>query len=381
MRSSLRLLEKCFVRYNAGFPRAVDFQGSCLSELLQNVRSTVFPNYAYLPIEHLQLFKPNEQTAIKNIEEVSISDYQTEKNPLVLKLKPRKIKIDDGFGDFSDQEVSSENHLKSLLANANATGLLSPTGIHVTTFFELIENSIYRLSIPKAITIYSSDPSTKSIVTYQQTFYSQQELREYLSDRNFSGIFASRDFKKMVNFYSIVSGESYYGALKEQSIEETLDEWIKNEANVMEEEALLASKDAITKLLSEQKLNSVLIEKSREFKNGRLKFLEWDGVFYAPGNDTLYLIECKHSMKPHLLLKIVERRNGFTAKLQESRYIDEINVKPSYRNIVGIACSGGFPEELRKKAEEFGLLTLVPSGDRYMPGTTWTLDAKTTRKS
>jgi hypothetical protein len=379
MRSSRRLFERLFFRYNGGTPQALDMTGKTNLDIVKMIKAELSPIFDRYSVSEIQVWKPDGKEAAE-ISYLNLSDHQTEDKALILRLQPKTVKIDTGSGCIMQLEIFSENHFGSFLADEGARGLISPTGARITTVFDLIDGGIY--SLPKTITIHSFEPALNSEITDTRTFYSQSELTDYLSKRNLLGIFTSKDSKTLENFDSIRSQEMYYGALKEQSIEETIDGWIKNEAVVMEEEALIASKAAITKLLEERNLDSVLIDKQREFIKGskKQKILEWDGIFHAPANDTLYLIECKHSMKPHLLFNIAERRNKFIAKLQKSGFIDEINFKSSYGNIVAIACSGDFPERLRKKAEEFGLLTLVPSGDRYIPGSTWTLDAKTTRK-
>jgi hypothetical protein len=83
MRRSSRLLEKCFVKYDGGYPALVKFTDAVHSDLLLNLRSTFLPRFLDLPIEHFQLFKANDDKAIQHIKDVNIADYQTENNPLI----------------------------------------------------------------------------------------------------------------------------------------------------------------------------------------------------------------------------------------------------------------------------------------------------------
>jgi hypothetical protein len=373
MRTSLRLLENFFVRYDGGYPVLIRSTGGAYSELLEDIKSKFFSTYSDLPIGQLQLFKPNDNIALQFIEEVNFSEYQTDKNPLTLKLKPFKIKIDDGTGCIKRHEVQSQDDFDTLIKDSSG-GLMCKSGIEISDFMALKDGQTYRLLIPKIVSIVAKDMESKKGVTIK--FVSQQDFNDYLNAKKLYALSELNDKRKSVTFESLRNGKTYLA----HKVDETFIGWVQKEANAMEEEAILASKAEIVKLLKAQNLDSTLIDKRRKLRDIRDDSevaQEWDGIFYAPATDTLYLIECKHCMQLKLIEAILGRFNNFMLEIGKLGLIDGKEFNASYKNIIGIVCATDFPKDLRRKGESAGLLTLVPSGKRYTPGNLWRLEAKT----
>jgi hypothetical protein len=130
----------------------------------------------------------------------------------------------------------------------------------------------------------------------------------------------------------------------------------KNEADAMEAETLLAMKSFII-----AKVKASPINMPTDFFNekGR-KIQEWDGILLS--EDTLYLLEAKHSMTDETLKKIAERVEKFPKMIEQSLQ-KEFDV--TKRKVVGVACGIQFPESCRQLAHRVGLMVVYPSGSRY----------------
>ncbi len=133
--------------------------------------------------------------------------------------------------------------------------------------------------------------------------------------------------------------------------------WTKKDADAMEEETLLSMKAFLL-----QQLPEAPVELFTEFfdENGR-QLQEWDGVLLS--GDTLYLLEAKHSMSMKKLKKLAARVKSFPKTLKRST---EKSLAGKFSSIVGVACGTHFPEECRKEAKRLGLMTIYPSGRRYL---------------
>jgi hypothetical protein len=351
----------------------VRFTGAAYSELLESIKSKFSPTFANLPIEELQLFKPNEVKPIKGIEDVNISEYQTEKNPLILRLKPKTIKIDDGLGCITEHELTSQDDLDSIFIEDGCQGLMSRSNKTIHNFCDLKDGQVYRLLVPKRITVFSI--YSESTVQHPCSFYSQKDLDTFLSIRDIDYLVETQDIKSVVWFDTIRPEKTYLGRPR-VTIHER---WYAIDEKTMEEEACSAARAEIARVLRDQNIDETLIDKTEEFKKDGEKLFEWDRIFYVPGNDCLYLIECKHSMRPNLLRQLINRRDTFTGRLQELGLADGKHFKSSYKSIIGIACAGEFPEELKVKAEAAGLLTLTLSSNESVSGTTWVLKEDVTK--
>lgn len=88
---------------------------------------------------------------------------------------------------------------------------------------------------------------------------------------------------------------------------------------------------------------------------------EWDGVLLS--EDTLYLLEAKHSMSVEKVKEMASRVKHFT-KIMELSTQKEFNIK--YNKIVGVACGTQFPDESRLVARRLGIMIVYPSGRRYL---------------
>jgi hypothetical protein len=352
MRRSLSYFQSCYVRYNGGMPQFLDMRGKRNLDILKMLKAAFSPRFDKFMTDELELWKPDGQKVTK-ISDLILSDHETEENALILRLKPKKIKIKDELGFITEHEVTSQNHLETFLINQGSKGLMSSLNIKILNFEDLSDGKIYRSLIPKTISVISdgSDSEVEDTVP----LYSDKDLQGYLYTRDLYYLAEMQDITKIVSFDTIRPEKTYIGRPRDPAFKR----WYAIDRKTIEEEACAAAKAEIARLLRDQNIDDTLIDKSDEFKKDGQRFFECDGIFYAPGNDCLYLVECKHSMRQNLLKQIVNMRDDFMAKLQESGLADGKRFKTSYTNIIGIACARNFPNELRLKAESDGLLTLA----------------------
>ena len=124
----------------------------------------------------------------------------------------------------------------------------------------------------------------------------------------------------------------------------------------MEAETLLPMKAYLV-----EKLQASPINLPTEFFDGNGgQIQEWDGILSS--EDTLYLLEAKHTMKIENVKNIAERVNQFPKMIELSSQ-KMFNAK--YSKIVGVACGTRFPIGCREEAHRLGLMVVYPSGSRY----------------
>ncbi|RGB21652.1 hypothetical protein C1646_678381 [Rhizophagus diaphanus] len=92
--------------------------------------------------------------------------------------------------------------------------------------------------------------------------------------------------------------------------------------------------------------------------------MEWDGILLC--RDKVFLCECKHKISEEKLNEIVERLKEFPEKLKKAK--DPEFKQLSDKELVGVACGSLFPEALKQKALEVGLIVVYPDGGRYYVG-------------
>lgn len=126
----------------------------------------------------------------------------------------------------------------------------------------------------------------------------------------------------------------------------------------MEAETLLAMKTYIM-----EELLASPIDLPSDFYDSATgnKIQEWDGILIS--ENTLYLLEAKHSMSIQKVKKLADRIKSFPQTLQRSAKMD-FPVK--FNKIVGVACGTFFPQVSRNEAHRLGLMVVYPSGHRYL---------------
>ncbi|PKB97888.1 hypothetical protein RhiirA5_367267 [Rhizophagus irregularis] len=92
--------------------------------------------------------------------------------------------------------------------------------------------------------------------------------------------------------------------------------------------------------------------------------MEWDGILLC--RDKVFLCECKHKITEEKINEIVERLKEFPEKLKKAK--DPEFKQLSDKELVGVACGSLFPEELKRKSVELGLVVVYPDGGRYSVG-------------
>jgi hypothetical protein len=430
MRSSFPRFGKYYVRYKGGAPIILSYDGRSRYEFLSMLQAAFAPKFDGFTIDDLQLFKADKQIIDTNLGALVCGDFPGDSDVIVVGSRPKKITINQGEGKFTTYLVVSDGNLRDILRTIGSKYLVSPNNLEINSYKQLDDNVTYTVKItdisifnnnsiekrsfmnqnefatylayeninslisidgkpvtnffelkdgavllkPKKVTIKKYDPITDSRREEIKTFYSEFEFIEYLKRHKLSAIFETPEFRNEVNFNTLKPGETYFGIDKDSS-------WITNEMIVMEQEAVLAAKKKVEELLEKKDLDIQLIDKPRVFfSNNKKPIQEWDGLFYSASTDSLYILECKHKLTDENLRDILDRVSGFmgmlkSAKLSEDGLHDPFDkhFKPYYTHIRGIVCAGIFSPKLRKEAESSGLLTLVPSGNRYMPGGDWEL--------
>lgn len=159
--------------------------------------------------------------------------------------------------------------------------------------------------------------------------------------------------KFIVSFDEIKDGERYQVYRYSQDFAG----WQKKEADAMEAETVLSMKAFL-----EKKFQASPINLPTDFfdKEGK-QIQEWDGVLLS--NDTLYLLESKHSMTVEKIKTIAERVKQFPEMIERSSQKKKFDGK--YSKIVGVACGTSFPIECCNEAHQLGLMVMYPSGSRY----------------
>jgi hypothetical protein len=428
MRRACQLFHKCYFRCKGEAPKLISYEGSSRYELLETVRSSFAATFKEFTIDDLQFFNSSMEMLVGDTDSIFTDCCQTESNAVIIGLKPKKITIVGGSGNSTTYVVTSDANLSQILIKEGAGCLLSLDDFEIKSYKELkdgltytlrglkitildensIEEKVFNdqkelanylkaekigslgtedgrrvrklenitdgsvLHKPKTITIVTHDFITKKNKTETQSFLSDSDLNEFLKGRKLSGIFETAELSTVMNFNSIKHNGTYYGQEENSSVRA----WINNEMTAMEDEAALAAKAHISALLKHSNLDYHIVDKPRKFSAGGKHLQEWDGIFYSEAMDTLFILECKHSVTAENIQDIQRRVAGFMDMLRKST-IEEGNLedyfKSHYREIHGILCGSHFPESLRQQAESVGLLTLVPSGLRYKAGEDWCL--------
>jgi hypothetical protein len=360
MRRSLSYFQSCYVRYNGGMPQFLDMRGKRNLDILKMMKAELSPEFDKFTVDELELWKPDGQKVAK-ISDLILSDHETEENALILRLKPKKIKIKDELGFITEHEVTSQDHLESILIKQGSKGLMS-------NFKGLSDGKIYRSLIPKNISVISV--GSNSEVENTVPLYSEKDLQDYLGTHDLEYLFESRKLRPIVSFEAIRPEKTHTGHPRVP----TFNCRYILPITPIEFEACSAAEVEIEKILRDQNVEETLFDVSEEFQKDRRLLNDWEEILYAPGNDTLYLIECKHTMRPNLLRQIINSRDAFIKKLPKLGLADEEGFKSSNPNVVGIVCARNFPETLRVQAKLAGLLTLSPFIENiHMKNTSWSL--------
>jgi len=156
----------------------------------------------------------------------------------------------------------------------------------------------------------------------------------------------------LLSFDDIKDGEKY----QLYKFAQNFQSWQKKEADAMEAETLLSMK---TYLMENLLASSIDLPTDIYDSTGK-QIQEWDGILLS--QDTLYLLEAKHSMSIEKIKKIADRVEQFPQIMNVSAE-KVFDVKD--RKIVGIACGTRFPIGCREEAHRLGLIVVYPSGSRY----------------
>ena len=157
----------------------------------------------------------------------------------------------------------------------------------------------------------------------------------------------------LISFDDIKDGEKYHIYKFAQNFQT----WQKKEADAMEAETLLSMK---TYLMEKLLATSIDLPTDIYDSNGK-QIQEWDGILLS--QDTLYLLEAKHSMSAEKVKEMATRVKLFPQIIELSAQ-REFSIK--YSKIVGVACGTQFPDESRIEAKRLGLMIVYPSGRRYL---------------
>jgi hypothetical protein len=125
----------------------------------------------------------------------------------------------------------------------------------------------------------------------------------------------------------------------------------------MEAETLLSMK---TYLMEKLLASSIDLPTDIYDSTGK-QIQEWDGILLS--QDTLYLLEAKHSMSAEKVKEIASRVKRFPQIIEKS---PQKEFNKQYSKIVGVACGTQFPNESRIEAKRLGTMIVYPSGGRYL---------------
>ncbi|CAG8717405.1 15263_t:CDS:2, partial [Funneliformis caledonium] len=137
--------------------------------------------------------------------------------------------------------------------------------------------------------------------------------------------------------------------------------WSKVEDMVAEIETISALKNKLKKTFKspvEVFTNRIMHDETDD------PIMEWDGILLC--RDKVFLCECKYKITEEKINEIVERLKEFPEKLEKTK--DPEFKQLSDKELVGVACGLLFPEALRQKSVELGLVVVYPDGGRYYVG-------------
>jgi hypothetical protein len=163
---------------------------------------------------------------------------------------------------------------------------------------------------------------------------------------------------QIIDFDELIDGENY----QLLQYNEPFSRWKQNEANAMEEETKRAFIRYFEETLGVKCVDFHLYTDIMDAKNPRRKLQEWDAIIYA--EDTLYLLEAKHSMVPGTIQILRNRVENFPLTVKSSAQKDDL-IPYMNGSIVGVACGIYFPEQVLIEARKNGLICVYPSGKRY----------------
>ena len=301
--------------------------------------------------------------------------YSTHKNTLKLWIKhngcpPTQVPVKgctnmDDFADKVKQKINTHSpvsfftsfdtkaldpglSIKDLLKTDFLKSNSSQSPIYVKITPAAAEDSI----AVKSIYIAETDDDGKFTGKYKQVKDMQQkDFMTIIKDSQGLVHISSPEYL-VVNFESLKDGEKYHL----YRVGQNFHGWQRHEAEAMEAETLLCMRTFLM-----EKLQASPINLPRLFFNVRGDILqEWDGILVS--DDTLYLLEAKHSMTLEKVKITSQRVHDFPQMIKQSRQkVLEVN----YNKIVGVVCGTLFPDDCRKEALRLGLMVVYPSGSRY----------------
>ncbi|GBC01287.1 hypothetical protein RclHR1_04130003 [Rhizophagus clarus] len=286
------------------------------------------------------------------------------KDPVDLRL----WKVDIGEGCKLD-EIKSEEDIKKL-PDSRMMQTLEKLGDEPNFPFDkkLVDNHIHVIVVPfskeKTFYIQAYDKEGNPILNQYDLYNmkSENEFDKFLRriDAKGLGFFDSVGIEHVVTSLDSIDNDmkyhinsSYLSAIKSQIT------WTQIEDRSIEEETSLALQNSLNKIFK----SSVRIFKSRiMFNEKKIAIMEWDGIMVV--DDKVFLCETKHNMTLDHINNLRLRLKEFPNKLLFTK--DDEFQELMNKNYFGVACASFFPESLRSVAIELGIITVYPSGNRFI---------------
>jgi hypothetical protein len=280
-------------------------------------------------------------------------------------LKPKQVKVLIK-GDVEKREVfKCQNDFKQFITFDSPKGLFSDdTDSGIQKFSQLIEGKVYYAGKvkPKQIQIVSFPECRNAEFRDIKTFYGTKDFKEFLVSRGYTGLVDERNRKKFVSFEAMIPDKTYFAIENFSGAE-----WISKSKRTIQGSALAGFKAEIENYLKGQNLDTTIEDKTSQFSSRNHKIVSsFDGVFYVPAIDSVFLLDCRLTMRRCYLADIKKRVKTIMDMLKSAavsktdRNIGKHRLKSSYKKVYGIACGDVFSPELREEAEFLGLLVMTP---------------------
>jgi hypothetical protein len=294
-------------------------------------------------------------------------------------MKPKRIRVFTADGSdnvrifYSDLDFQKFIKKEGDIQSGNDDG-------PVSSISQLNEKSLYYVDsvLPRTIFLRTYMPAMRSEVDEVRTFCSQLALDKFLLDHRYLGPFERRHSGMILKFHFLSNQKSYFVKSEFSSFEDLMNRC----PPTLEEEARKAAKREISKMLGYDSSSSNLVEIPSILycvrSGGPLQ--TYDAIFYDKASDTIYLLDCRHLIQKDILLELNEKLEDFPEIIKRATSVkgnkdrdEEKSLSLAYSRVVGIACGGSFPTELRQFASNMGLLVMVPLEGEYSLGVEWKL--------
>ncbi|KAI9018260.1 hypothetical protein DFJ74DRAFT_210745 [Hyaloraphidium curvatum] len=196
------------------------------------------------------------------------------------------------------------------------------------------------------------------------TVASDAELRAVLATFKSSGLDlldpdGSGGVRFACTYDQLVDGATYLPASPFARALAAQDRWTQLEDKAMEDETRKRMIGALVDELGDT------VELPREVKglDGGVR-QEWEGIFFSPSRNTLFLLEAKHAVDAAKIDKIASRVLEYQNIIRHSRHGGRSPYDPSLRLVVVVAGTF-FPQAAQDYARGRGMVPMVPTGSRY----------------